>query len=80
MCGNKRAIRSDSRVLYPLMQGQDSLLFEAMWSWAAPIRLLTICGTITAFGQAAPQIVITMPILVGLDGVQMSKSRATISA
>ena len=49
-----------------------------MWSWAAPTRPLTIssAATFSATAGQEPQIVITMPILVGLDGVQkMSKSK-----
>ena len=63
--------------LYPLLQGWDSVMVEAdielggsdqLWNFLMARALQTHAGQ-------EPQVVLTMPLLVGLDGVQkMSKS------
>jgi tyrosyl-tRNA synthetase len=64
-------------LLYPLAQGYDSVALEAdveMGGTDQKFNLLVGRELQRAYGQA-PQIVFTMPILEGLDGVQkMSKS------
>ena len=63
--------------LYPLIQGYDSVAMKAdveLGGTDQKFNLLVGRQLQLAYGQA-PQIVITMPILEGLDGVQkMSKS------
>jgi tyrosyl-tRNA synthetase len=63
--------------LYPLVQGYDSVALEAdveLGGTDQKFNLLVGRQLQQAFGQP-PQIVITMPLLEGLDGVQkMSKS------
>lgn len=63
--------------LYPLMQGYDSVAMRAdveLGGTDQKFNLLVGRELQKAYGQS-PQIVITMPILEGLDGVQkMSKS------
>jgi tyrosyl-tRNA synthetase len=63
--------------LYPLIQGYDSVAMKAdveLGGTDQKFNLLVGRQLQSAFGQA-PQVVITMPILEGLDGVQkMSKS------
>lgn len=64
-------------LLYPLAQGYDSVALEAdveMGGTDQKFNLLVGRELQRAYGQA-PQVVFTMPILEGLDGVQkMSKS------
>lgn len=63
--------------LYPLIQGYDSVVMKAdveLGGTDQKFNLLVGRQLQEAYGQA-PQVVITMPILEGLDGVQkMSKS------
>ncbi len=63
--------------LYPLIQGYDSVVMEAdveLGGTDQKFNLLVGRQLQEAFGQK-PQVVMTMPILEGLDGVQkMSKS------
>lgn len=63
--------------LYPLIQGYDSVVLKAdveLGGTDQKFNLLVGRQLQQAFGQT-PQVVITMPILEGLDGVQkMSKS------
>jgi len=63
--------------LYPLMQGYDSVAIEAdveLGGTDQIFNLLVGRDLQRAYGQE-PQVVITMPLLVGTDGVQkMSKS------
>jgi tyrosyl-tRNA synthetase len=63
--------------LYPLVQGYDSVALQAdveLGGTDQKFNLLMGRGLQEHFGQP-PQIVLTMPLLVGLDGVQkMSKS------
>ncbi|GAB3345794.1 tyrosine--tRNA ligase [Marilutibacter aestuarii] len=63
--------------LYPLVQGYDSVALEAdveLGGTDQKFNLLMGRGLQESHGQA-PQIVLTMPLLEGLDGVQkMSKS------
>jgi tyrosyl-tRNA synthetase len=64
-------------LLYPLLQGYDSVAVEAdveIGGTDQKFNLLFGRDVQTAYGQA-PQSIITLPILVGTDGVQkMSKS------
>ena len=64
-------------LLYPLLQGYDSVAVEAdveLGGTDQKFNLLFGRDVQTAYGQK-PQSIITMPILVGTDGVQkMSKS------
>jgi tyrosyl-tRNA synthetase len=64
-------------LLYPLLQGYDSVAVEAdveLGGTDQKFNLLFGRDIQGAYGQA-PQSIITMPILVGIDGVQkMSKS------
>ena len=64
-------------LLYPLMQGYDSVALEAdveLGGTDQKFNLLVGRELQKQYGQA-PQIVLTMPLLEGLDGVQkMSKS------
>jgi tyrosyl-tRNA synthetase len=64
-------------LLYPLLQGYDSVAVEAdveLGGTDQKFNLLFGRDIQTAYGQA-PQSILTMPILVGTDGVQkMSKS------
>ncbi len=64
-------------VVYPLVQGYDSVCLEADVEFGGTdqkFNLLVGRGLQEAFGQK-PQCVVTMPILVGLDGKdKMSKS------
>jgi tyrosyl-tRNA synthetase len=64
-------------LLYPLLQGYDSVAVEAdveMGGTDQKFNLLFGRDIQTAYGQK-PQSILTMPILVGTDGVQkMSKS------
>ena len=64
-------------LLYPLLQGYDSVAVEAdveLGGTDQKFNLLFGRDLQTAYGQA-PQSIMTMPILVGTDGVQkMSKS------
>ncbi|VAW89414.1 Tyrosyl-tRNA synthetase [hydrothermal vent metagenome] len=63
--------------LYPLIQGYDSVAMKAdieLGGTDQKFNLLVGRQLQTSFGQS-PQVVLTMPILEGLDGVQkMSKS------
>ena len=64
-------------LLYPVLQGYDSVAIEAdveMGGTDQTFNLLMGRALQTAYGQA-PQLVLTMPLLPGTDGVQkMSKS------
>ncbi len=64
-------------LLYPLMQAYDSVMVEADVELGGTDQLFNMMlgrEIQAAFGQA-PQVVMTMPILPGVDGVQkMSKS------
>ena len=64
-------------LLYPLLQGYDSVAVEAdveLGGTDQKFNLLFGRDIQAAYGQA-PQSILTMPILVGIDGVQkMSKS------
>jgi tyrosyl-tRNA synthetase len=64
-------------LLYPLLQGYDSVAIEAdveLGGTDQKFNLLFGRDVQTAYGQA-PQSIMTLPILVGTDGVQkMSKS------
>jgi tyrosyl-tRNA synthetase len=64
-------------LLYPLIQGYDSVAIEAdveLGGTDQKFNLLVGRQLQEAYGQP-PQVVLTMPLLVGLDGVQkMSKS------
>jgi tyrosyl-tRNA synthetase len=64
-------------LLYPLLQGYDSVAVEAdveLGGTDQKFNLLFGRDIQSAYGQA-PQSILTMPILVGIDGVQkMSKS------
>ena len=64
-------------LLYPLLQGYDSVAIEAdveLGGTDQKFNLLFGRDVQTAYGQK-PQSILTMPILVGIDGVQkMSKS------
>jgi tyrosyl-tRNA synthetase len=64
-------------LLYPLLQGYDSVAVEAdveLGGTDQKFNLLFGRDVQTAYGQS-PQSILTMPILVGTDGVQkMSKS------
>jgi len=64
-------------LLYPLMQAYDSVMVEADVELGGTDQLFNLMlgrEIQAAFGQA-PQVVLTMPILPGVDGVQkMSKS------
>jgi tyrosyl-tRNA synthetase len=64
-------------LLYPLLQGYDSVAVEAdleVGGTDQKFNLLFGRDIQSAYGQA-PQSILTMPILVGIDGVQkMSKS------
>jgi tyrosyl-tRNA synthetase len=63
--------------LYPLLQGYDSVALKAdieLGGTDQKFNLLVGRDLQSAYGQS-PQVVITMPLLIGLDGVQkMSKS------
>jgi tyrosyl-tRNA synthetase len=65
-------------LLYPLAQGYDSVALEAdveLGGTDQKFNLLVGREIQRAYGMVHPQIVLTMPILEGLDGVQkMSKS------
>ena len=62
--------------LYPLAQGYDSVMLNATWKWAARTRnSICMSAALAAALRAGPQVIITLPLLEGLDGVQkMSKS------
>jgi tyrosyl-tRNA synthetase len=64
-------------LLYPVLQGYDSVCIEAdveLGGTDQTFNLLMGRSLQSAFGQE-PQVVLTMPLLTGLDGVQkMSKS------
>ncbi|MCK4607781.1 MAG: tyrosine--tRNA ligase, partial [candidate division Zixibacteria bacterium] len=64
-------------LLYPLLQGYDSVAIEAdveIGATEQTFNLLAGRNIQEAYGQR-PQLVLTMPILVGLDGeMKMSKS------
>jgi tyrosyl-tRNA synthetase len=64
-------------LLYPVLQGYDSVAVRAdveLGGTDQTFNLLMGRGIQTAYGQA-PQVVLTMPLLPGTDGVQkMSKS------
>ncbi|AQT67393.1 Tyrosine--tRNA ligase [Anaerohalosphaera lusitana] len=64
--------------LYPLMQGQDSVAIKSDVELGGTDQTFNnlVGRTLQRNDGQPPQIVITMPILVGLDGVQkMSKSK-----
>jgi tyrosyl-tRNA synthetase len=63
--------------LYPLLQGTDSVAIRADVELGGTDQLfnLLVGRNLQAHDRQAPQIVLTTPLLVGLDGVQkMSKS------
>src|SRR5262249_11253276 len=63
--------------LYPLVQGYDSVALKADVELGGTDQLfnLLVGRELQKAHQQAPQVVLTMPILEGLDGVQkMSKS------
>src|SRR6185312_16183824 len=64
-------------LLYPVLQGYDSVAVEAdveLGGTDQKFNLLFARDIQTAYGKE-PQSILTMPILVGIDGVQkMSKS------
>ena len=64
-------------LLYPLLQGYDSVAVRPTSSSAAPTRSSTCCSgrdIQRAYGKPE-QAIMTMPILVGTDGTRkMSKS------
>ena len=85
-CSSATTSRSGSRpgapiaaleLLYPLLQGYDSVAVEAdveLGGTDQKFNLLFGRDIQAAYGQK-PQSILTMPILVGTDGVQkMSKS------
>jgi len=64
--------------LYPLMQGYDSVMVKADVELGGTDQTFNnlVGRDLQRINNQKPQIVITMPILVGLDGVQkMSKSK-----
>ena len=64
--------------LYPLMQGQDSVAIQSDVELGGTDQTFNnlVGRDLQRLAGQPPQIVITMPILVGLDGVQkMSKSK-----
>ena len=63
--------------LYPLMQGYDSVALKSDAGWAAPTRSSTCWWAASCRRNTAePQCILTMPLLVGTDGVEkMSKSK-----
>ena len=65
--------------LYPLMQGHDSVCIRADVELGGTDQTFNnlVGRDLQKLDKQAPQIVMTMPILVGLDGVEkMSKSKA----
>jgi tyrosyl-tRNA synthetase len=63
--------------LYPLMQGYDSVALKADVELGGTEQLFNLLAGRTlqrAFGQA-PQAVMTLTLLLGLDGLKMSKSQ-----
>ena len=70
-------------LLYPLMQGYDSVALQSdleLGGTDQKFNLLMGRGLQEAHGQA-PQVVLTMPLLEGLDGVEkMSKSKGNYIA
>jgi tyrosyl-tRNA synthetase len=69
---------SVSELLYPLMQAYDSVAIEADIEIGGTDQLFNLLAgrdVMPVYG-VAPQVVMTFPLLVGLDGVEkMSKSR-----
>jgi tyrosyl-tRNA synthetase len=69
---------SVSELLYPLMQAYDSVAIEADIEIGGTDQLFNLLAgrdVMPAYG-VAPQVVMTFPLLLGLDGVEkMSKSR-----
>ncbi len=63
-------------LLYPLMQGWDSVVVRADLELGGTDQLfnLLVGRTLQEREGQAPQIVMTLPLLVGLDGRKMSKS------
>src|SRR5258708_20369728 len=70
-------------LLYPLAQGYDSVALNCdveMGGTDQLFNLLVGRDLMREYGQE-PQVVITMPLLEGLDGIEnMSKSLATFTA
>lgn len=68
---------SITEILYPIMQGYDSVVVEAdveLGGTDQVFNLLVGRDMLKEYGRE-PQVVMTLPLLVGLDGVQkMSKS------
>ena len=63
--------------LYPLLQGWDSVMVEADVELGGSDQLFNflMARPLQEHEGQEPQVVLTMPLLVGLDGVQkMSKS------
>ncbi|MCA1764976.1 MAG: tyrosine--tRNA ligase [Desulfobulbaceae bacterium] len=72
-----RAIRSIHEFLYPLVQGYDSVALEADVELGGTDQLFNLLmgRTLQKVWGQKPQVVLTMPLLEGLDGVnKMSKS------
>ncbi|MGH2343645.1 MAG: tyrosine--tRNA ligase, partial [Chloroflexota bacterium] len=68
--------------LYPLMQGYDSVALKADVELGGTDQLFNLLAGRTlqrAFGQA-PQAVMTLTLLLGLDGLKMSKSQGNTVA
>ena len=79
----KKRFKSDTPIrlhefFYPLMQAYDSVCIEADIELGGNDQTFNnLCGrTIQRHYGQSPQVVLTMPILVGLDGIEkMSKSK-----
>jgi tyrosyl-tRNA synthetase len=68
--------------LYPLMQGYDSVALKADLELGGTDQLFNLLAGRTlqrAFGQS-PQAVMTLTLLLGLDGLKMSKSQGNAVA
>ena len=72
---------SISELLYPLMQGYDSVAVEADVELGGTDQLYNLLagrGLMEAYGLE-PQVVLTTPLLLGLDGQKMSGSKGSSS-
>lgn len=68
--------------LYPLLQGYDSVAVEADVELGGSDQLWNLMmGRVVQerYGQR-PQVAMTMPLLVGTDGVQKCRSRSAITS
>ena len=73
---------SISELLYPLMQGYDSVAVEADVELGGTDQLYNLLAGRAlqeAYGQA-PQIVLTTPLILGFDGEKMSRRRETTTS